>query len=81
MLAVLFLGARMRAEQITQGRTDEFVVPSARTQWCMQIATWSVLLQTVVVLAVPVFSGEMNVPTDEEGNVDLEQLGYWRANR
>ncbi len=74
MLAVLFLAVRMRAEQLTQGRTEEFQVPDSMTQTFMRCASWSVLAQVLIVLVVPVFTGELNVPTDEDGNVDLEKV-------
>ena len=40
----------------------------------MQVASWSVLAQVLMVLLMPVATGSMSVPTDAEGNVDVEKL-------
>jgi len=67
MLCVLFIGARMRALQInpTTGNPQEWA------QWCFYICTYSVLVQLLLVLAVPlVLSGgevEQGTVTDDNG--------------
>jgi len=63
MLCVLFLGARMRALQVTQGEGD----PQDYARYAMQSCTWALLFQTVLVLVIPVLTGEV-VETDEDGN-------------
>ena len=75
MLCVLFLGARMRALQITQGEG----APQSYAQSAMEMCAWSVLVQTLLVLAIPMFTGE--VPeTDEDGNTKpLKQSGTFLA--
>ena len=64
MLCVLFLGARMRALQITQGEGNP-------QDWCriaMEMCAWAVLVQTLLVLAIPLFTGEIP-EADDDGNV------------
>jgi len=64
MLCVLFLGTRMRALQITQGKGD----PPFFAQIAMQVCTWAVLIQTFLALAIPLFTGQA-AQMDEDGNV------------
>merc|ERR1719420_1334338 len=64
MLCILFLGTRMRALQITQGKGD----PPMFAQVAMQVCTWAVLVQTCLALAIPLFTGQA-AETDEDGNV------------
>jgi hypothetical protein len=65
----------MRAQQLTQGKTDEYGLPTPATQTAMQYASWAVLFQVLMVVGLPLVTGEWNVPVDEEGNVDLNALG------
>jgi len=74
MLCVLFLGCRMRAEQLTAKQTSKYGLPTAETQQAMTVAAWAVLIQLIMVLAIPVFTGELSVPVDADGNVDVEKL-------
>jgi hypothetical protein len=74
MMSVLFLGTRMRAIQLSQGQTEKFDLPQDFVKTGMVVATWSVLAQVALVLLMPLVTGEMAVPTDAEGNVDLEKL-------
>ncbi|CAD7930450.1 unnamed protein product [Amoebophrya sp. A25] len=75
MLCVLFLGARLRAEQITQGKTEELGLPNAETRLGMQVAANCVLGQLLCVLLLPLLTGGMSaVPTDSDGNVDLSKM-------
>merc|ERR1719313_1041684 len=70
MLAILFVGTRMRALQLTNNR-------GAPQGWCqdgMYMATWSILLQFMMVLLIPVctlvMEGKAVQPDlDEDGNV------------
>lgn len=64
MLCVLFLGTRMRALQITQGKGD----PPMFAQIAMQVCTWAVLIQTSLALAIPLFTGQA-AQLDDDGNV------------
>jgi hypothetical protein len=67
MLAILFVGTRMRALQMTQNRG----APQGWVQDGMYMATWSVLLQFMMCLITPVFTGKP-AETDEDGNVKWE---------
>merc|ERR1719160_69551 len=73
MLSVLFLGARMRAIQLTQGETEKYKLPQPWVQSAMYICTYAVLCQVILVLIVPIFTGEMNVKCDSDGNLDMSQ--------
>jgi len=74
MLSVLFLGTRMRAIQLSQGETEKYALPQDFVKTSMQVASWSVLAQVLLVLIVPLFTGSAEVPTDEEGNVDANAV-------
>jgi len=71
MLSVLFLGTRMRAIQLSQGETEKYKLPQPWVQTAMFICTYAVLLQVILVLVVPIFTGEMNVTCDADGNLDM----------
>eukprot|EP00392_Amoebophrya_sp_AT5.2_P016420 g16681.t1 len=79
MLCVLFLGARMRADQIAQGKTDEMNLPSGQTRAGMQVAANCVLGQLLCVLLLPLLTGTLTVPVDSEGNVDTQRLAVPKA--
>merc|ERR1719160_1068456 len=67
MLAILFVGTRMRAMYITHHR-------GAPQGWCqdgMYMATWAMLIQFVMVLVTPCATGEP-AKTDEDGNIKWE---------
>jgi hypothetical protein len=64
MLCVLFLGARMRALQITQGEGN----PQDWCRFAMEMCAWAVLAQTLLVLAIPLFTGEIP-EVDKDGNL------------
>jgi len=72
MLSMLFIGARMRALQLTKA-TDGTIPPSAGPQpWAQQgmfLATWSVLVQLIMTLVVPIALGTGKPEVDEDGNV------------
>lgn len=74
MLCVLFLSTRMRAIQLTQGRTEEFLLPPPWVQFCMRACTWAVAMQLVIVLTVPLMTGKPAV-TDHDGNVEVHRVG------
>merc|ERR1719281_1769775 len=60
MLSMLFIGARMRALQLTKA-ADGTIPPSAGPQaWAQEgmfLATWSVLIQTIMTIVVPLVVG------------------------
>ena len=71
MLSVLFLGTRMRALQLSGGNPDAYDLPQPWVKNAMQICAWSVLVQTLMVVAVPlVLGGEPKV--DEDGTPIIE---------
>merc|ERR1719236_457259 len=65
MLSVLFIGTRMRAIQLTQGQTDKYKLPQPWAQTAMYIATYAVLVQVLLVLVIPIFTGETEMQADE----------------
>jgi len=74
MLAVLFMGIRMRAIQLTQGETEKYGLPQLWVQQCMYACTYAVLAQVLLVVLMPMFTGEWAVKCDEEGNLDQSAL-------
>merc|ERR1719473_2471351 len=71
MLAILFVGTRMRALQITRNRG----APQGWVQDGMYMATWAVLLQFVMVLAVGASLAMQGLPCksiqlDKDGTVE-----------
>merc|ERR1719262_1420218 len=71
MLAILFVGTRMRALQLTMNKG----APQGWAQDGMYMATWSILLQFMMVLLLPIcayiMEGKMRHPElDEDGNVE-----------
>merc|ERR1719473_1375972 len=76
MLAILFVGTRMRALQITNNKG----APQGWAQDGMYMATWAVLLQFLMVLLIPlctlVMEGKATHPElDEDGNVKWQPSG------
>merc|ERR1719364_391260 len=74
MLSVLFLGVRMRAIQLSQGQTEKYQLPQPWVQTSMYVCTYAVLAQVILVLIMPIFSGEGGVKCDSEGNLDLSSV-------
>jgi len=67
MLAILFVGTRMRALLLTDSK-------GAPQGWCqdgMYMATWSLLIQFIMVLVTPCATGEP-ASVDEDGNIKWE---------
>jgi len=62
MMAVLFIGARMRAIQI-----DPHGAPQPWAQSAFFLATYAILLQTIMVLVTPYFTGGATAEVDAEG--------------
>jgi len=67
MLAILFVGTRMYALQITDSKGS----PQGWCQDGMYMATWSLLIQFVMVLVTPCATGEP-AQVDEDGNIKWE---------
>jgi len=55
MLAILFLACRMRVTQLTKGKGN----PPQWVQLSMYLCTYSLLLTTIVVCIIPIFTGEV----------------------
>jgi len=55
MLAILFLACRMRVTQLTKGKGN----PPEWVQVCMYFCTYSVLMMTLCVCVIPLFTGEV----------------------
>merc|ERR1719426_255391 len=63
MIAVLFVATRMRALQMTDNK-------GAPQGWCqdgMYLATWSILIQFMMCLIMPVFTGQKYTPDSLDG--------------
>merc|ERR1719159_1644825 len=72
MLSMLFIGARMRALQLTKaadGTIPKTAGPQPWAQQAMFLATWSVLVQLVMAMLVPLLTGTGKPEMDEDGNV------------
>merc|ERR1719185_14805 len=67
MLSILFVGTRMRALMLTDNRG----APQGWTQDGMYMATWSLLIQFIMVLVTPCATG-VPAQVDEDGNVKWE---------
>lgn len=73
MLCILYLAARMRAIQLTQGETEKYGLPQSWVRAAMMTCTCAVLAQLVVVFLVPLFTGSRPV-TDADGNIDYTRV-------
>merc|ERR1719158_1208344 len=68
MLAVLFIATRMRALQMT----DNKGAPQGWVQDGMYLATWSILIQFVMCLIMPFFTGKPYTPDSLDAPVSKE---------
>merc|ERR1719263_75864 len=72
MLSMLFIGTRMRALQLTKA-TDGTIPTTAGPQTWVQdgmfLATWSVLVQLIMAILVPICTGTGKPDMDQSGNV------------
>merc|ERR1719420_1100992 len=68
MLAVLFIATRMRALQLT----DNKGAPQGWVQDGMYLATWSVLIQFIMCLIMPFFTGKPYTPDTLDAPVSKE---------
>jgi len=74
MLSVLFVGTRMRAIQLSQGNTEKYGLPQWWVQAAMYYCANAVMAQVILVLLLPVITGEAAAKTDEDGNLDTSQM-------
>jgi hypothetical protein len=74
MLCVLFLGCRMRALQLTQGDPEKYNLPQPWVKFAMQLCAWSVIVQTLMVLFMPILTGG-KPKVDEDGTPNMEAEG------
>jgi hypothetical protein len=80
MLAVLFIATRMRALQMT----DNKGAPQGWVQDGMYLATWSILIQFMMCLIMPFFTGKKYTPDSLDGSTKPEKgadnvENYWGA--
>merc|ERR1719252_544226 len=68
MLAVLLLAVRMRVTWLTQGKGD----PPVWMQVWMYCTTYAILLMTLTVVVIPLFTGEVINVNTKTGEVDPE---------
>jgi hypothetical protein len=68
MLCILFVGARMRALQIDPLHGN----PQPWAQACFYMCTYSVLVQTILVICVPIFLGGRCHKGTSEGDIQFE---------
>merc|ERR1719454_899513 len=66
MLAVLFLGCRMRVTWLTQGKGN----PPEYVQAAMYCATYAVLAMTLCVVVIPILMGTPLKADKETGQID-----------
>jgi len=66
MLAVLFLAVRMRVTWLTQGKGN----PPVWMQAWMYCATYAVLLMTLIVVVIPLFTGEVIGVNQKTGDLN-----------
>merc|ERR1719284_1524894 len=65
MLAILFLGCRMRVTWLTQGKGN----PPEYVQAAMYSATYAVLMMTLCVCVIPVFTGKVMKVDPKTGDI------------
>jgi len=61
MLSILFIGARMRALQLTKAKNGTIPADAGPQKWVqdgMFLATWSVFVQLIMTMLVPMFTGK-----------------------
>merc|ERR1719156_348290 len=70
MLAVLFLGCRMRVTWLTQGKGH----PPEYVQAAMYCATYAILLMTLCVCVIPIFTGGSTMRVNKKtGDLDPDE--------
>merc|ERR1719311_875371 len=69
MLAVLFIATRMRALQMTDNKGS----PQGWVQDGMCLATWSIMIQFMMCLIMPVFTGKKYTPDSLDGSTTTKE--------
>merc|ERR1719265_2382253 len=72
MLSILFIAARMRAMQLCTATDGSIPMEAGPQKWAqdgMFLATWSVLVQVIMFMIVPILTGSGKPEMDEDGNV------------
>merc|ERR1719198_761452 len=72
MLAILFLACRMRVTQLTKGKGN----PPEWVQVCMYFCTYSVLMMTLTVCVIPLFTGEVIGVDQKTGDIKDDQKPF-----
>merc|ERR1719311_2029394 len=72
MLAVLFLGCRMRVTWLTQGKGN----PPEYVQAAMYCSTYAVLAMTLCVCVIPVFTGKVFAVDPKTGDIPMDQKPF-----
>merc|ERR1719359_1238731 len=75
MLAVLFLGCRMRATWLTQGKGN----PPEYVQAAMYCSTYAVLAMTLCVCVIPVFTGKVFAVDPKTGDIPMDAKPFSNA--
>merc|ERR550537_259640 len=65
MLAILFLAFRMRVNQLTKNKGN----PPVWCQICMYFCTYAVLLMTLIVCVIPLFTGDVISVDPKTGDI------------
>merc|ERR1719230_40430 len=68
MLAILFLAFRMRVNQLTKNRGN----PPEWAQICMYFCTYAILLMTLIVCVIPLFTGEVIGVDPKTGDIPAD---------
>merc|ERR1719311_1839089 len=72
MLAILFLACRMRVTWLTQGKGN----PPEYVQAAMYCATYAVLMMTLCVTVIPVFTGKVISVDPKTGDLPMDQKPF-----
>merc|ERR1719388_172722 len=72
MLAILFLAFRMRVTQLTKGKGN----PPEWPQICMYFCTYAILLMTLIVCVVPLFTGETFGVDPKTGDIPADAAPF-----
>merc|ERR1719388_289911 len=75
MLAVLFLGCRMRVTWLTQGKGN----PPEYVQAAMYCSTYAVLAMTLCVCVIPVFTGKVFAVDPKTGDIPMDSKPFSNA--
>merc|ERR1719262_682009 len=72
MLAVLFLGCRMRVTWLTQGKGN----PQEYVQVAMYCSTYAVLAMTLCVCVIPIFTGKVMAVDPKTGDIPMDEKPF-----